>query len=126
MKLGSKTSILGLALLLVLASAALATEKGFLWDGSHWQEMSRDQKVAYLKGVGNMADFETGAGLGARAMCISKAFVKELQTKSVADIITEVDKFYLDNPSKRNTPVIEVILKKFTQLCPAEPKGEKK
>ena len=48
-----------LVMLFALATAALAAEKGFLWDGNQWKDMTTDLKVAYVKGIGNMADFET-------------------------------------------------------------------
>ena len=50
-----------LVMLFALATAALAAEKGFLWDGTQWKDMTTDIKVAYVKGIGNMADFETAA-----------------------------------------------------------------
>ena len=31
-----------------------------------------------------------------------------------------MDKFYKDNAGKMNTPVIEVILRRCTKLCPPE------
>ncbi|MFP3868935.1 MAG: hypothetical protein ACLFUU_12400 [Desulfobacteraceae bacterium] len=121
MKLQATACILGLALILALATGALAQEKGFLWDGTHWQLLTNDTKVAYVKGIGNMADFEMGVGIGSsRAACISKAFVDELQTKTLGQVVEEVDKFYQDNLGKLNTPVIEVILRRCTKLCPPE------
>ena len=56
-----------LVMLLALATSALAAEKGYLWDGSQWKDMTADLKVAYVKGIGNMADFESrGAGVPGR------------------------------------------------------------
>ena len=50
-----------------------------------------------------------------------------MKTKTVMQIIQEVDKYYQDNPGKLGTPVIEVILRQFTKVCPAEvPSGETK
>ncbi len=112
--------MLGLALVLVLAIPSLAADKGFLWDGSHWKSMSNDLKVAYIKGVGNMADVEVASGGSGRAACISKGFVDELKTKSIGQVVQEVDKYYQDNPQKLTTPVIEVVLLKCTKLCPPE------
>jgi hypothetical protein len=121
MKLPGTACILGLALILALATGAAAQQKGFLWDGTHWQLLTNDNKVAYVKGMGNMADFEVGAGIGGgRAACISKAFVDELQTRTLGQVVEEVNKFYQDNPGKMNTPVIEVILRRCTKLCPPE------
>lgn len=120
MKLRGKACIIGLAILAVLATGALAAEKGFLWDGTQWKEISPELKVAYVKGIGNMADFETASGGTSRAACISKAFVDELKTKTLGQVVAEVDKFYKENPGKMNTPVVEVILRQCTKLCPPE------
>lgn len=126
MKFRGKTSILGLALIIALAAPSLAADKGFLWDGNHWKDMTAELKVAYIKGVGNMADVEVASGGSGRAACISKGFVDELKTKTVGQVVQEVDKYYKDNPQKMVTPVIEVVLLKCTKLCPPEPAAEKK
>lgn len=126
MNITRKTWIIGLAILLACSSLALAQSKGFLWDGSHWKDLTQEIKVAYIKGIGNMADFETAAGGSGRAGCISKAFVDELKTKTVAQIVQEVDKYYKENPKKMNTSVIEVVLRRCTALCPPEPKAAEK
>lgn len=121
MKFRGRTWVLVLVMLFALGTAALAAEKGFLWDGTQWKDMTNDIKVAYVKGMGNLADFEVGAGIGGgRAACISKAFVDELQTRTLGQVVEEVDKFYKDNSGKMNTPVIEVILRRCTKLCPPE------
>jgi hypothetical protein len=104
-------------MLLALSTVALATEKGFLWDGTQWKDMTNDIKVAYVKGIGNMADFETAAAGSAPPPCISKGFVDELKTKTIAAVIAEVDKFYNENPAKLNLPVIAVIMQRCTKLC---------
>jgi hypothetical protein len=106
-----------LVMLFALATSALAAEKGYLWDGSQWKDMTTDIKVAYVKGIGNMADFETAASGSAPAPCISKGFVDELKTKTIAQVIAEVDKFYKENPTKENLPVVAVIMQRCTKLC---------
>jgi hypothetical protein len=108
-----------LVLLCALATAALAANKGYLWNGTHWKDMSPEIKVAYVKGIGNMADFENAAGGSGMAACISKGFVDELQTKTIAQVIAEVDKYYKDNPAKLDMPVVAVILQRCTKLCAA-------
>ncbi|MGA9755122.1 MAG: hypothetical protein WBV23_08250 [Desulfobaccales bacterium] len=113
-----------LVLLCALATAALAADKGFLWNGTHWKDMSPELRVAYVKGIGNMADFEVAAP-GAPAPCIAKGFVDELKTKTIGQVIAEVDKYYQENPGKMDMPVIAVILQRCTKLCPA-PTAEKK
>ena len=114
-----------LMMLLALTTAALAAEKGFLWDGNQWKDMTNDIKVAYVKGIGNMADFENAASGAGQAACISKGFVAELKTKTIAQVIAEVDKYYQENPAKLDMPVVAVILQRCTKLCPA-PAAEKK
>ena len=126
MKLRGSAWVLALVVLLALGTAALAAEKGFLWDGTQWKDMTNDIKVAYVKGIGNMADFETAAATSITTPppCISKGFVDELKTKTIAQVIAEVDKFYKENPAKLDMPVVAVILQRCTKLC--APKAEKK
>jgi hypothetical protein len=88
-----------------------------LWDGNQWPQLSFDAKVGYVKGVGNLADFEMGAGKG-KGTGVSHAFASELKTKTVNQIIEEVDKFYKENPGKLSTSVLEVILIRCTTVCP--------
>jgi len=125
MKFKGVTGISLLVMLMVLATAALAVEKGFLWDGTQWKDMTKDIKVAYVKGIGNMADFENAAGGSGKAACISKGFVDELKTKTITQVIAEVDKYYQENPGKLNMPVIAVIMQRCTKLCAAPPAGKK-
>jgi len=126
MKFKELAVILGVALGFALAGTALAVEKGFMWDGSQWKQLSQELKVAYIKGVGNMADFEVATGGSGRAACISKGFVDELQHKSLGQVVAEVDKYYQENPGKMTTPVVEVILRNCAKLCPPETSAEKK
>ena len=126
MKFKELAVILGVALGFALAGTALALEKGFMWDGSQWKELNQELKVAYIKGIGNMADFEVGTGGSGRAACISKGFVDELQHKSLGQVVAEVDKYYQENPGKMTTPVVEVILRRCTKVCPPETSAEKK
>jgi hypothetical protein len=117
MKFKGGAWVLVLVMLFALGTTALATEKGFLWDGTQWKDMTTDIKVAYVKGIGNMADFETAAAGSAPPPCISKGFVDELKTKTIAAVIAEVDKFYKENPAKLDLPVIAVIMQRCTRLC---------
>ncbi|MDI6852234.1 MAG: hypothetical protein QME75_01340 [Deltaproteobacteria bacterium] len=127
MSIVRKMWIIGLIIMFAGSNLALAESKGFMWDGTHWKDLTQEIKVAYIKGIGNMADFEVAAGGHGRAGCISQAFVNELKTKTVAQIVQEVDGYYKQNPDKMNKSVIEVVLRASTALCPPEgkPAGKK-
>jgi hypothetical protein len=114
-----------LAMVFALATGALAVEKGFLWDGNHWKDMSHDLKVAYVWGIGNMADFETAAAGSTPPPCISKGFVDELKAKTIVQVIAAVDNYYQENAGKMDMPVIAVIMQRCTKLCPAPEAGKR-
>jgi hypothetical protein len=128
MKYTVKTWLMGLAIFLALAGLALAQgNKPQMWNGTHWQAFSKEIKVAYIKGIGNMADFEVAASGKERAGCIAVAFVEELKNKSIDQIIKEVDTYYKENPNKLNTTVVEVVLRRCTAVCkPQAPAASKK
>ncbi len=127
MKYTVKTWLMGIAILLALAGLALAQgSKPQMWNGTHWKEFSKEIKVAYIKGIGNMADFEVAASGKERAGCISAAFVDELKTMSIDEIINEVDAYYQENPQKLDTSVVEVVLRRCTALCEPEAAPPKK
>jgi hypothetical protein len=109
---------------LVVTAPAVEAGKAFLWNGKNWQQVSEDGKAGYIFGMGNLADFEVAASQGRNSPCISWAFVQDLKNTTVMQIIRAVDKFYQDNPGKLDTPVIEVVLRQYTKICPPEtPKG---
>lgn len=126
MKFKGKVSILALAMLFALATVAQAVPPMQAWDGTQWKELTKEIKVAYIQGMGNMASFENTVGGGGRAACISRSFVEELKNKSVGQVVSDIDKFYQENPAKLKTPVIEVVLRQCTQICPVEPKAAEK
>lgn len=126
MKFKGMVGLLAVVVVLALAGGVAAQEKGFMWDGNQWPQLSFDAKVGYVKGIGNLADLEGAASKGQGA-CISRAFMAELKTKTVQQIIDAVDKFYKDNPEKLSTSVLEVILIRCTKVCPpGMGAGEKK
>jgi hypothetical protein len=126
MNFKGKAAILGLVVLLAFATGALAQTQQLAWDGTQWKEFNHNIKVAYVKGVLNMASFETAMGGAGRAACVSNAFTEELKSKTLGQVIAEVDKFYKENPGKMKTPVIEVLMQRCTQLCPPEPTVKEK
>ena len=119
MKFRRMVGLLTLVVFLALAGGGLAQEKGFLWDGNQWPQLTYDAKVGYVKGIGNLADFEVASakakGFGSP---IAWAFASELKTKTVEQIIEQVDSYYTENPDKLGTSVLEVILIRCTKFCP--------
>ena len=109
---------MGFALILILAGAALSQgRQPEMWNGTHWKEFSKEVKVAYLKGVGNMADLEVAVSGKARGGCLSIGLVRDLKDKSIEDIVHEVDEYYKENPNMVATPVVEVVVRQCTSLC---------
>lgn len=94
----------------------------FMVDGSHWSEISYDAKVAYVKGVGNMADFESQAAVSkkGRSFCLGNTLVQELKDKTIDTVVKEIDQYYKENRDKVKTSVIEVLLRRASALCPPE------
>lgn len=114
-------------LLLTGGNGALAQEKqAFLWNGSHWPNLPYDAKVGFIKGMGNLADYEVALGGSDRRACLSQALVNDLKNQTIDQVIQELDKFYQTNPDKTSVPVIEVVMRKCTKLCPPDTPGEKK
>jgi hypothetical protein len=112
---------------LVTTSPAVDTNQAFLWNGVHWQQVTTEGKAGYIFGIGNLADYEVAASKGRKLACVSRGFVDEMKTKTVMQIIQEVDKYYQDSPGKLGTPVIEVVLGQLTKTPPAQvPAGETK
>lgn len=105
-----------------VALSAPAAESGqaFLWTGHNWQQVSEDGKAGYVFGMGNLADLESAAAKGKNTPCISRAFVDDLKSRTVLQIVQEVDKYYRENPGKLDTPVIEVVLRRCTTVCPPD------
>jgi hypothetical protein len=120
--------VVGLVVAALAAPApAVDTNQAFLWNGVHWQQVTTEGKAGYIFGIGNLADYEVAASKGRKLTCISQAFVNELKTRTVMQIIQEVDKYYQANPANLSTPVIEVVLGKLAKVAPVEtPPGTKK
>ncbi|OPX20288.1 MAG: hypothetical protein BZ151_04785 [Desulfobacca sp. 4484_104] len=123
---GQKIFLLSLCCCLGSVLVTNAQQHPFLLDGEYWLKLPYEARVTYIKGVGNMADFEFRAGGTGRGPCIAWAFVEELKNKTVADIVQDVDQYYQTHPEDLQKTVIEVILRRSAQLCPPEVIKEEK
>jgi hypothetical protein len=102
--------VVAMLLILALSLPALVWGQASLWDGTQWKDLSHDAKIGYVKGVGNLADYEMAASQK-RAGAISRALNSQWRTKSIGQIVQEVDRYYQENPQKMTLPVIEVMLR---------------
>ncbi len=106
--------------ILTLGTAAVGWSQPSLLNGTNWSEISYDAKVGYVKGVGNMADYECQAGAfkQGRVFCLASTLVQELKDKSIDAVVKEIDQYYKENPGKASTSVLEVMLRQANLLCP--------
>jgi len=124
MKSCRKRALLALALTLVLTAGPVAAlERAEFINGTHWTQWSNQDKLVYIRGLGNWADFVTEAqaqrGKGSE-FSMSKILVNELKAMTLGQIVANVDTYYQENPEKLNTSVIEVVLRRCTNVCPPE------
>lgn len=105
-----------------LAMPSLGWGQPFMLDGTHWTNISYDAKVTYVKGVGNMADFEVQAAgpKDGQGYCIAYMLVQELKERTIDAVVKEVDAFYKENPGELYKSVLEVMIRRATKLCPPE------
>jgi hypothetical protein len=57
---------------------------------------------------------------------MSRVLVDSLRTKTLGQIVTEVDAYYRENPGKMSNSVIEAILRGATNICKPGAKEMKK
>jgi hypothetical protein len=123
MKFRGKIAILTLFLTLVLVTGSFAAmERAQFINGNQWTQWSNLEKLVYIRGVCNWADFITQAQSQrwktTHEFSMSKVFVDQLKNKSLGEIVSNVDAYYQNNPNNLNTSVIEVVLRRCTNVCP--------
>jgi hypothetical protein len=125
MKFRGKWALLTLVLCLAVAGGAWAAmERAEMINGTHWTKWSQEDKLVYVRGLTNWADFitEAQAQRGKTSeYCMSKVVVDALKTKTLGQIVADVDAYYRDNPGKMGNSVIEAILRGSTNICKTEP-----
>jgi hypothetical protein len=106
--------------ILTLGTAVVGWSQPSLLTGANWSEISYDAKVGYVKGVGNMADYEcqSGAVKQGRVFCLASTLVQELKDKPIDAVVKDIDQYYKENPGKASTSVLEVMLRRANLLCP--------
>ena len=125
MKLRGKMALLVPLLVLVLAGGAWgAMEKAEMINGVQWAQWSNQDKLVYIRAISNWVDFDSAAQIQTQArtgkhwFSISMALNKALKTKSLGQIVADVNNYYQNNPGNLNVSVIEVIIKHSAKICP--------
>ena len=108
--------------LLLLCTAVWAGEKQdpdlILVTGEHWTTASREQKVAYLFGIGNMLEVEqamqgTNPAKLIRDNSIVPVMIDGLSGQSTTKLRERLDQWYKKKPGQLKRPVIEVLYIEF-------------
>ncbi len=125
MKLRGKMALLVPILVLALAGGAWgAIEKAGMINGVHWAQWSNQDKLVYIRGISNWVDFESAAQIQTQArtgkhwFSMSMPLANTLKTKSLGQIVSDVNDYYQNNPGNLDVSVIEVILKHSAKICP--------
>jgi hypothetical protein len=131
MALIRKITLLTLVLGLILATAGAlaAAEKAEFINGNHWTKWPQADKLVYIRGLTNWADFIVAAQSqkgNTGEYCMSKVLVDALKTKTLGQIVSDVDAYYQKNSDKMSNPVIEAILRGATKICTPSAKEMKK
>ena len=100
-------------LLAVSGATAWAAQDLVIVNGEHWVGSSLEQKRAYLFGIGNVLEIEQAmVGDGYKDMSgrsIVPVLLEGLSGVGIANIVTQLDKFYADHPEQATRAVIEVL-----------------
>jgi len=100
-------------LLAVLGATVWAAQDLVIVNGEHWVDSSHEQKRAYLFGIGNVLEIEQAmagedyASLQGRS--IVPVLLDGLSGMSIAELVTQLDRYYADHPDQVNRPVLEVL-----------------
>jgi hypothetical protein len=126
MNLRGKMAFLAPLLVLVFAAGAWgAVEKAEMISGVQWAQWSNQDKLVYIRGISNYVDFDSAAQIqtmkhkGKRWFSISIGLAKVLKTKTLGQVVADVDNFYRNNPGNQDVSVIEVIFKHCAKMCPS-------
>jgi hypothetical protein len=96
-----------------------ATEAQLL-TGNTWQTLSRDHKITYIWGIGNLVELERtnlGSQLPQPPTDDRKSFIPYLayglSGMSIEQVIDRVNAYYKAHPDQRNQPVLNAIFQEI-------------
>ncbi|MDD2900955.1 MAG: hypothetical protein PHU44_00800 [Syntrophales bacterium] len=122
---GKKAFLVPLLVLVLSAGAWGAVEKAEMINGVQWAQWSNQDKLVYIRGISNYVDFDSSAQIqtmkskGKHWFSISIGLAKILKTKTLGQVVTDVDNYYRNNPGNRDVSVIEIIFKHCAKMCPS-------
>ena len=126
MNLRRKMALLVPLLVLALAAGAWgAVEQAVMINGTQWSQWSNQDKLVYVRGISNYVDFDTAAQMqtmkqkGKHWFSISIGMAKALKTKTLGQVVADIDNYYQNNPGNQGVSVIEVIFKHCAKMCPS-------
>ncbi len=126
MNLRRKMALLVPLLVLALAAGAWgAVDQALMINGTQWTQWPEQDKLVYVRGISNYVDFDSAAQLqtmqqkGKHWFSISIGLAKVLKTKTLGQVVADIDNFYRDNPGKLDVSVIEVIIRHSCKICPS-------
>ena len=80
--------------------------------GEHWTKASRDEKLAYLMGAGNVIEVEQALQRGRQVPDNESqvpVMVRGLKGLTLTGVMEALDRWYAANPDRRDRPVLETI-----------------
>lgn len=97
----------------MLNTTAWCAEDLEIINGGHWVTSSMEQKRAFLFGIGNMLEIEEAmAGDNYEALrghSIVPVLLEGLSGISIADLVSQLDRYYAEHPTNMKKAVIEVL-----------------
>ncbi len=127
MNLRGKVAFLVALLVLVFAAGTSgAVEQAVMIDGTQWNQWSSQDKLVYIRGISNYVDFDAAAQRqtmerkNKKWFSISMGLANALKTKTLGQVVADVDDYYRTNPGKLNVSVVEVIFTHCGKLCPPQ------
>lgn len=113
MKSKIKSSFALLLFGLCLAVGTVHAQELEIINGDHWLTSSVEQKRAFLFGVGNMLELEQAMAGDhyeeMRGYSLIHVLLEGLSGISIADLVNQLDNYYVEHPQQMKRAVIEVL-----------------
>ncbi|MEM7171049.1 MAG: hypothetical protein AAF530_12825 [Pseudomonadota bacterium] len=81
-------------------------------DGTHWQQMEEDQKIAFLAGMMQLVEFErqlSGGTFPAGEKSLVPPLAKGAKGHTIGDMVVKLDEYYQANPDNSDRAVLHAL-----------------